>query len=356
MNIRRTVSLSIQLSILFTTFSVSAQDCTQSLPDSIDIIILQEADHLWDIYGDKIWKSYNPDKLPILLFQSSTRQWLVNHPNPPAGFKTTTFFDIDISTANNETNPLWHYFSATIWPFNNQWTTILPSLSAWEAFCNQKNIPTSLFPPDQLVFISLHERFHAFQIKWLKKEYKRIMEIESFYSPPLNKSNTHIDIPKDSKLASLCIQEQNNLYQAYIEQNDKKSKNAIFRFLELRIQRMELMAETDVSIENYMELVEGTAKYIEFRLAELFEANYQAINKIVIYPEFQNYQDILKNPRTHIEKTKNGEISSERFYATGTIICLLLDRFAENEWKINLFENYRDYNTNLINILSSCIE
>ena len=141
---------------------------------SIDLIIIKEADNLWDKFGSNIWESYNPKEMSILLFESSQHQWLVNHPNPPFEYINTDILNNSISIGSENTKPLWHYFSATIWSYNNQWTTILPTLSAWKSFCKQRNIPTSVFPPDQLAIISLHERFHAYQIKWLEENYKSI--------------------------------------------------------------------------------------------------------------------------------------------------------------------------------------
>ena len=106
MNIRKILSPSIQIAILLVTGSGFTQEYANNLPDSIDIFILQEANHLWDTYGGNIWESYNSDELPVLLFQSPEQQWLVNHPNPPAGFSATNFLGNSILIKNSNTNRL----------------------------------------------------------------------------------------------------------------------------------------------------------------------------------------------------------------------------------------------------------
>ena len=121
-----------------------------------------------------------------------------------------------------------------------------------------------------IVFISLHERFHAFQMRWLQDDFKTLFKIPTFNSPPESREEILFDIDENSVQASLCIQKQYALYQAYIENDVVKSKRVIAEFLRYRNQRMLLMNEKEIETENYMELIEGPAQYIEFRLAETF--------------------------------------------------------------------------------------
>lgn len=345
----------IHITFLLITGSGFTQIQAHNLPDSIDILILQEADHLWDTYGGSIWETFDPEEIPVLIFQSPEKQWLINHPNPPLAFRSAKFLGNSISYNLSMKSPLWHYFSATIWPINQHWTTILPALSAWQSFCNQNNMPISLFPPNQLVMITLHEKFHTFQAAWLGQDFKRIMHIASFDSPPTDKQNISLDIPEDTEIAKICIREQDYLFQAYKDQNDDTAKASLFEFLSLRNQRKKLMSEEEIEVENYMELVEGTAKYIEFRLSESYENTYMASDAIIVHPQFKNYENVILNPEQSIQKAEIGETGSDRFYTTGTILCLLLDRFTEEDWKINLFKNYNESKIDLCDLLSNCL-
>ena len=166
MNLRNTFAVALQLMLLQGSFLRASQISSHSMPDSIDIFILDEANHIWDTFGNTVWQCFDPDNIPILLFQSLDQHWLINHPNPPDGFDNANFLDHSVSVKTPGSEPLWNYSSATIWPFFGNWTAILPSHSAWKSFCEQRNMPGSIFTPDKLVFISLHERFHAFQMRW----------------------------------------------------------------------------------------------------------------------------------------------------------------------------------------------
>ncbi len=355
MNVRNTLAVMLLLMLLQGSFLGASQNSSRSLPDSIDIFIIDEANHIWDTFGYTVWQYFVPDNIPILLFQSPDQHWMINHLNLPDDFINSNFLDHSLSVKTPDSEPWWNYFSATIWIFYGNWTAILPSYSAWKSFSEQRNLPGSIFTPDQLVFISLHERFHAFQMRWLQDDFKTLFKIPTFNSPPESREEILSDIDENSEQASLCSQEQNSLYQAYIEKDVVKSKRAISEFLRYRNQRMLLMNEKEIETENYMELIEGTAQYIEFRLAESFRNGFQALHAIDNHPEFQNYKNAMVSPSLSIQNAETGVLISSRVYTTGTIICLLLDRYSKNEWQMNIFKNFHDSKTNLCNLLEKCI-
>ncbi|MBN1893952.1 hypothetical protein JW906_05635 [bacterium] len=324
-------------------------------PDSIDLIILQEANHLWDIFGNEIWQYYHPEDMPVLLFNTPEQHWLLNHPDPPENFHKLVCCNTQIDAKTSGCDPLWYYFSATIWPINHCWTTIIPSLSACNDFCAEHHLPDSFFPPDLLVFITLHERFHNFQIKWLENDYLRIFNIEDSESPRKEKHDTLSDIPDDSPKASLCLEEQAALYKAYIEQDTLKAKGHIREFLNLRHQNGRFISEVEKETENFMEFVEGTAKYIEFQLSESIQDGYRSIDRIRNHKQFNNYTEVVQSPRLFIEKAQTGDLTSSRFYSTGIILCKLLDRFSEKDWKKDLFKNYHEKKIDLCKLLSGQI-
>jgi hypothetical protein len=353
MTSRLTISFGfLLLIILINNTSGAPQDNYRSYPDSIDILILEEANHLWNVYKNEVWQNYNLDDIPILLFYSSDQHCLLEHPNPPDNFKKLTIYDQIIYLKNPEDEPLWYYFSATIWPFNKHWTAILPSHLAWRNFCKEHNLPVSFFPPDQLVFISLHERFHIFQMKWLEDDYKNIFGVSDFNSPPEEKHDVLTNIPDNTPLASFCIREQATLYKAYREKDPQKAKQYITEFLNLRDEKYKFMSEQEKKIEDYMELVEGTAKYIELMLSELLQKNYQSIKAIRKCPQFNDYKDVIISQNLFIEKAKTGDLTVNRVNITGTIMCRLLDRFRRNKWKKHIFENYHEKKVTLCNLLT----
>jgi hypothetical protein len=164
-----------------------------------------------------------------------------------------------------------------------------------------------------------------------------------------------LDISDQSEQASLCIKEQYALFQAYVEKDTVISQKAISEFLKYRNQRLMLMNEKEIETENYMELIEGTAQYIEFRLAGFWQNDYQSLSAINNHPEFQNYKNAGVSPGLSIQNAKTGILNSSRVYTTGTIICLLLDRYTKHDWQTNIFKNYHDSKVNLCNLLSNSI-
>jgi len=355
MNLRNTLAVALLLVLLLSNFSKATQNSSCNLPDSIDIFILEEANHIWDAFGKDIWQGFDIDDISILLFQSSDQQWLLNHPNSPDDFRNTNYLNYSISIQCSDCEPLWNYTSATIWPLYGSWTTILPTHSAWKLFCEQRHIPGSIFTPDKLVLISLHERFHAFQMRWLEEDFKNLLKISTFNSPPESREEILLDISDQSEQAVLCIKEQQALFQAYVEKDALISQKDISEFLKFRNQRLMLMNEKEIETENFMELIEGTAQYIEFQLAEYLQNGYQSLDTINNHPEFQNYKNAADSPNLSINNAKNGILESSRVYTTGTLMCLLMDRYSKDKWQIELFKNYHDNKVNLSNLLANSI-
>ena len=192
-------------------------------------------------------------------------------------------------------------------------------------------------------------------MQWVEDEFKTVLQISDVSSPPDEKQEVLKNIHADDPLASLCIEEQKALYRAFGENDTLKSKRHIADFINLRDQKTVLMREEDTEIENLMELVEGTAKYIEFKLSGLLNFDYQSIEAIRIHPRFNFYHDIIVNRYMFIEMANQGELASERYYTTGLIMCLLLDRFSGADWKRDLFRNYHKKKTGLYKLLNEQI-
>ncbi|MBN1998155.1 hypothetical protein JW935_11415 [candidate division KSB1 bacterium] len=356
MNPQKFLIFILQFMIIQAGCSRATQNTSSCLPDSIDIIILEEANHIWDCFGSNIWQHFDPDSIPILLFHSPDQHWLFNHPNPPQNFQKVTMLNYSVFSILPGSEPLWNYFSATIWRIFSNWTAILPSYSAWISFCEQQKIPYFIFPPDKLVFISLHERFHAFQMRWLQDEFQNLYQISNFSSPPDSRKEALIDIAEKSEQADICIQEQNALYQAYTEQDAEISRKAVSEFFMHRNQRFMRMKKTEIFLEDYMELIEGTAEYIEFKLSEHLHNGYKPLQAISENPEFQNYRNTSFSPAQIVQDAKTGILTSDRVYTAGILLCLLLDRYSAHDWKRDVFRNYHDNKTSLCGLLLNCYE
>lgn len=324
-------------------------------PDSLDVYIFNETDHLWNTFGKDIWPGYKPAELPVLLYRSPGLHWLMDHPSPPGSFTALDFLNTTFYIYNLPESPLWSHFSATIWPINGVWTTILPSSQAWLEFCRGHNIPEKYYPPDQLVMIALHERFHAYQIQWLEPDFKNIFELDDFSKSSEIKIDSLLLLTKNSPVAVLCLEEQKALYNAYQEKDPEKSKQYIKQFTGLREKRAALMSNKQRQAENYMELVEGIAKYLEIRLAMALQEPYTPIKAMNSHNSFRAYQNAKQAPLTFIDNVRDGDLTDNRVYSTGSVICLLLDRFSGTDWKHNIFSNYQSQKINLVDLLKQTI-
>ena len=320
-----------------------------------DLTILDESHQLWKTYGEKIWPDFDPEKLPVLLYYSAQKQLLINYPITTELFQTADSYPAiphpDYSIRRCQKS-FWPYHSATVWPINNVWTTILPARESWSNYCQEKNIPFELFNPETLVLITIHERFHTFQMNWLADSFRDIFDLSDNSSPKTQQTRLS-DIQEGSELAERCMREQNVLFKAVTANLKDSCLFYIQQFVEVRHDYKKMQEKDEAILESFLELMEGSAKYLEYKLKSSISLDYRAMNAVQALSGFKQYQKEINNYSFDLTRLKQGVLTSERVYVTGLAICLLLDRIAGEDWKKDVFLEYSDNKQNIFDLLGS---
>lgn len=198
-----------------------------------------------------------------------------------------------------------------------------------------KNIIPDVNSTEEWVTMIIHEYFHGFQYK--HKAYLDFFEQKVANIPADSLKKIYLNNPwfKD------YVDKENEFLLSAIASNDRKEAFAyIDSFLQLREKRRLLTLDSlnfDINnIEQAYETMEGTARYVEYKLYSqlaLFNTNDKLLmsdSSFHSYEKFRNYD--FENDQWLFQTRK-----TTYFYATGFNIARLLDKLGI-EYKAKLFE------------------
>lgn len=348
------ITLTCLQSVSFASVSFT-QDVSQ--PPSEEIACITEAIHLWSTFRERIWPDYDVNKIPVLIFDSETKQWLINHPNPPADWITVDYKNKNIFIMGPESKPVWRLFlTGGIWKINGHWTAIFATESAWRRkFPQHSAVPP---PPEWAVSVTIHEGFHVFQAQLIHLD-----EIYEFFNrKPLkdmnevSKSMPHHNISETDQRAPLILREQRLLNEAFETPDNELCLSKIKEFLQCRKERFKQCDAKEQLFENCEELMEGTARYIDIRLGEEILASYEPSEEIKKHPRFENYKFKEWELKRFLTEGHKGRLDEVRFKITGGFICKLLDRLEVKDWKKDIFSKFGNNRIALTDILKKAVK
>lgn len=196
----------------------------------------------------------------------------------------------------------------------------------------------------------MHEYFHSYQFNH-KNTINYLADSIKAGADTLNTIYNDLDWFRDN------LKEENQLLLSAIKHTNVDSvKYFSVSFIELRNSRRKKyqdLLDQDISrLENFWEMIEGTARYSEYYMAGYFDQiETSDINKCdTLFNEFMDFKGIA-NFENEPEFRTRTEIMPAYYYVTGFNLCRLLDKL-NIEFKENLF---KDPNRSLYYLLSESL-
>ena|GEM_PF-3980455 len=224
------------------------------------------------------WPGYNVLAVPVLLVRPNGRALLIGHPNPPAGFSPADFEGRAVWAADGQPLPEFFFGDSRINGVNTFSFVLGASGASLESEAG----------------LLAHERFHQYQ--------------EKVWGEPGAPAPYELEDPADIAAAGA---EQDALARAL--DDPARSKEALEEFLAVRRWRTTRHPEI-ADHENWLERLEGTARYVEFSaLADAASASGFLAKALRKAPSLES-------------------MGRTRYYTTGAALCLMLDRL-DPSWK-----------------------
>jgi hypothetical protein len=252
-----------------------------SLYGSIDLNILMEQEKL---LGGRIdWKGFDPASIPALIFDG-VNSYLINHPAPPVDFKE-------------------YDKKAGIYYFQGRHKEVRANTAIEISGIKTACIDIDISKPANIQDIAallLHEKFHCFQFTNPTAWGEGTNEFAVFEYPAEN-----------TKLLKLVYLEIHALFKAYDSKSIEDTQKWLTLANKLRMEKHKIMPKSCVEFERGIELIEGTAFYIQNKVSG-------------------------NDPRNELtEKMYLPDSIRLRGYITGSMICSLLDKI-DPAWKVKL--------------------
>jgi hypothetical protein len=226
----------------------------------------------------EVWPGFNTQDMPVAIYDG-TNTYLFYHPNPPSGF-----------VQNPDREAIFVYPGRYEAIVANTSIEINGALTATLMLNSLAGSGTM-----EAAAVLLHEAFHVFQMT--KHPDWPANEADSFIYPVDN-----VDALASRRLESLALQNALDSFSV------RETSSWVKLFLELRRQRFAMLPDSSAAYERGIELMEGTANYLQYRML-------RAPAKGILPPE-EFAADAVR----------------VRAYASGRAQCVLLDRLLP-DWK-----------------------
>jgi hypothetical protein len=315
-------------------------DRTQTEPQKSHILAppdkkqLREFLRMKEKFGGCVWPGFDEAVIPLILYDRSGA-FLVFHPSPPPLWNKVDSDSFDAQTYFRRPPGIFQAFAVKVGDF---WAGSLATLDHMnESMESQirENLPPEKITPAFLKMMEitpawhavalLHEAFHALQASRCPGRFERATEVYALED----------SYPYGNAIFNQAWNEEGQaLAAALLEKDDRERRKMISTFLEIRDARRSshsLPAEL-ISFERDLEWLEGSAKFVEMRFAELgaFDS---------VHADDKGYTVTRGRLRVDFftRLRKLGELSGDgRFYLSGAAQAMLLD-LVRKSWKDELW-------------------
>ncbi len=303
------------LSEFFTQWLYTPPTATESV--DIDQVVLQQAATIFAQFrehSDQIWTAnYRLDQMPIIFVRADAQGnpmygYLFNHPDPES-VPSAQLVETDPALNLPPVYRLTEFVNAEqirMLPFDffhsiGETRTFLFKYA--DAGTDAFSAPNSA---DWMRFV-IHEGLH-------RDQFDRWNEPQQYFNP---------DYPLDGdNLAHIVIEQR--ILSAALQTGDAAEREALLQqFLAVRHYRISQNGIV-ANLDNVQELIEGTARYIEYRYDDVMEFDDVDRN----FPQTEYLKIALDSSNAGFLRD---EVTFGRFYATGAAIGTLLDRIGV-EW------------------------
>lgn len=237
--------------------------------------------------------------------------------------------------------PVVNTFVGTAYLVDNRYEVLIPTVEKFSkmlsVFSSAGNIISKDFGKgkeyDDTNHIATiwHEAFHAYQMTNYKKNIDSIANKEDLLKLKPLEDYIVSEVDNNSEVVKILKDELMLLKKAVNSKNDNDMKKYILKYKERSEQRKRLLSNDIRELENYYEVVEGTAFYVESNIFKMLSS------------EKEYFDYYIEN----IDKYSRG---SGKYYKVGMVKCMLLNRLDSN-WKEKL-----DFSEGLDKLLYKSLE
>ena len=223
-------------------------------------------------------------------------------------------------------------------------------------YYRKNNIKADKYAKPYLQYLGevAHELMHAHQAY----ESRYLPEKEEDFDPPkLNKA----DYPYQDEENCLLLGLEGRVLSDLMDETDPARARELWRdFTVLRSERRRRLPRDIVSIEQYMELMEGTAQYVGWTVQYGDNSGVKPLPEIAADPRFKGYSSsdtlrgVIKQYLAVLENPVQGRMMPYVYY-TGTALAYSMDKAAPG-WKKDIFRKILGFKTGLDDIITANIK
>ena len=330
-HLKRVISIPGLIIILFSCNQTNRQDK----------IILDRIEYIYNLktqIGRNIWPDFSNKKFDVPLVYYSDLNCYVTNPtekfihlfNPELVFKNQllTIYKTNLL----DSIPFHMATGITFGDSTSDYDYNEPFMNCSSPELTGKIVP-DVHTTELWATMVIHEYFHGFQFKH--------PQFLDFYEKNIHASaDTLQGLYKDNDWFKKCVDKENGLLlKALHSDSPTEIQQSIHQFFILRVQRLnqtkELLKSDIKTIEETYETMEGTARYVEYRLYSKFATMQPDINLVKSDSLFNSYE-YFKNYTLSKEKWLYLTGKTYYYYATGFNIARLLDKLGV-DYKSRLF-------------------
>lgn len=321
-----------------------------------DLYRIKESWNAWGQAGSAIWPGVKAEEIPLVVVYSAKEDIVIGHPNPPVGclplkeplpiierlacrMPDRTFMNGMMAGNLNGAQAVYFNTWDEYNTFVRNYAKGDPKMAALSNYSR---------PFSEYMAVLAHESFHVYQNQERKLLPKRPDE------KPENMSKA--DYPYlDLEINALLGVEGRILSKLMTEKEPQRIRRLWKDFSEVRNARRAKLAPFMVKIEKHMELTEGTAQYVQFKL------QYGGLNSVKPLPQTekdpaftsyvstQTFESMVDPYLVNIATPTMTKFATFTYY-TGAALANNLDSLKPG-WKKDFFRKYRSLDDILAEVL-----
>lgn len=325
-----------------------------------DLYRIAELHNFWAQKGEKIWPGADISSVPVQIVFPEKLDVLIGHPAPPAGCEPAAVRLPGLNrTFCSRPDRTFLYGFAT-GKENEVPTVSLNTMDALDDYVSaqlEKRSPGSgkyRRPYMEYLGSMAHEMLHAYQ--YSEREFLPEDE-KSAGKPKLNK----LDYPYQDEESCLLLGLEGRLLADLLYEKDPARVRELWQdFVTARARRRARLKPDLVSIEQYMELTEGTARYAGETAQRGDNSGVRPLPQTAADPRFRGYSSsdtVREGLKERLLTLENPYMSRGMSYAyeTGMALALGLDT-AVPGWKKGLFRKVSGFKSGLDGLLTSALK
>jgi hypothetical protein len=304
----------------------------QTLPET-DRVRIAETFRLGENLSEKVWKDWSKAPFAVLLV-TPEYEFLIRHPSASKDFTEIGYDKLLKSKV---------YWRKRV--FNPGFLATFPAVSGVSTIVIGQAENTWVKTSTLWTVTSLHEHFHQLQDSQ-PNFYRDVTTLDLANGDQtgmwmLNYPFPYQDQKVNEGFSALAMQ----LAKA-LETNDAKGFRIEFEnYVKLRKAFQASLSEKDYKYLSFQLWKEGTARYTEYRIAELAAENYRPLKEFTKLKDYKTYREIAdywKQKTVESLKTMRlDKLQREVVYAYGAGEAILLDK-AKINWKSRYFSEKFD--------------